>query len=71
MSRKVLKYLNFVIMYKEFLYALQPVPLLLTFYIQFSSVSQLCPTLCDPMNCSMPGLPVLHQLPEFTQTYVH
>ena len=32
---------------------------------------QLCPTLCDPMNCSTPGLPVHHQLPEFTQTHVH
>ena len=39
--------------------------------IQFSSVTQLCPTLCDPMNGSMPGLPVHHQLPEFTQTPVH
>ena len=39
--------------------------------IQFSSVAQLCPILCDPMNCSMPGLPVHHQLPEFTQTHVH
>ena len=38
---------------------------------QFSSVAQLCPTLCDPMNCSTPGLPVHHQLPEFTQTHVH
>ena len=37
----------------------------------FSSVAQSCPTLCDPMNCSMPGLPVHHQLPEFTQTHVH
>ena len=37
----------------------------------FSSVTQLCTTLCDPMNCSMPGLPVHHQLPEFTQTHVH
>ena len=36
--------------------------------VQFSSVAQSCPTLCDPMNCSMPGLPVHHQLPEFTQT---
>ena len=34
--------------------------------VQFSSVAQLCPTLCDPMNHSMPGLPVHHQLPEFT-----
>ena len=39
--------------------------------IQFSSVAQLCPTVCDPMNCSTPGLPVHHQLPEFTQTHVH
>ena len=37
----------------------------------FSSVAQSCPTLCDPTNCSMPGLPVHHQLPEFTQTHVH
>ena len=36
---------------------------------QFSSVTQSCPTLCDPMNCSTPGLPVHHQLPEFTQTH--
>ena len=39
--------------------------------LQFSSVTQSCPTLCDPMNCSTPGLPVHHQLPEFTQTHVH
>ena len=39
--------------------------------IQFSSVSQSCLTLCDPMNHSKPGLPVHHQLPEFTQTHVH
>ena len=39
--------------------------------VQFSSVAQSCPTLCNPMNCSMPGLPVHHQLPEFTQTHVH
>ena len=37
----------------------------------FSSVAQSCPTLCDPMNRSTPGLPVHHQLPEFTQTHVH
>ena len=41
------------------------------FSVQFSSVAQSCPTLCDPMNRSMPGLPVHHQLPEFTQTHVH
>ena len=38
---------------------------------QFSSVVQLCPTLCNPMDCSMPGLPVHHQLPELAQTQVH
>ena len=38
---------------------------------QFSSVAQSCLTLCHPMNCSTPGLPVHHQLPEFTQTHVH
>ena len=38
---------------------------------QFSSVTQLCLTLCDPMNCSTPGLPIHHQLPELTQTHVH
>ena len=39
--------------------------------VQFSSVVQSCPTLCDPMNRSTPGLPLHHQLPEFTQTHVH
>ena len=39
--------------------------------VQFSSVAQSCPTLCDPMNLSTPGLPVHHQLPEFTQTRIH
>ena len=38
---------------------------------QFNSVAQSCPTLCDPMNCTTPGLPVHHQLPESTQTHVH
>ena len=38
---------------------------------QFSSVAQLCPTLCNPMDCSTPALPVHHQFPEFTQTHVH
>ena len=38
---------------------------------QIRSVAQSCPTLCDPMNCSTPGLPVHHQLPEFTETHVH
>ena len=39
--------------------------------VQFSWVALSCPTLCDPMNCSMRGLPVHHQLPESTQTHVH
>ena len=39
--------------------------------VQFSSVAQSCPTLCDPMNLNRPGLSVHHQLPEFTQTHVH
>ena len=39
--------------------------------VKFSSVTQSCLTLCDPMNRSTPGLPVHHQLPEFTQTHVH
>ena len=40
-------------------------------HTQFSSVTQSCLTLCSPMDCSTPGLPVHHQLPEFTQTHVH
>ena len=43
----------------------------LHYFIQFSSVAQWCPTLCDHMNCSMPSLPVHHQLPESTQSHVH
>ena len=39
--------------------------------VQFCSVAQSCPTLCDPMNRSTPGLPVHHHLPEFTQTHIH
>ena len=41
------------------------------FSVQFSSIAQSCLTLCDPMNCSMPGLPVHHELPESTQSQVH
>ena len=44
---------------------------IMEYSVQFSSVAQSCLTLCDPMNCSMAGLPVHHQLLEFTQTHVH
>ena len=47
----------------------QPYTLLTS--VRFSLIAQSCPTLCNPMNHSMPGLPVHHQLPEFTQTHVH
>ena len=50
---------------------LTPLSVFITLSVQFSSVAQSCLTLCDPMNCSMPGLPVHHQLPEFTQTHVN
>ena len=40
-------------------------------HIQFSSVAQLCPALCDTMDCSIPGFPVHHQLPELAETHVH
>ena len=52
----------------EYGHTVQP---LLQLGYQFSSVTQSCLTLCYPMNCSMAGLPVHHQLPEFTQTHVH
>ena len=45
--------------------------IILSVVSQFSSVAQSCLTLCDPMNCSTPGLPVHHQLPESTHTHVH
>ena len=48
-----------------------PLAPLCAFSVQFSSIAQLCPMLCDPMNCSTPGLLVHHQLPEFNQTHVH
>ena len=48
-----------------------PAPLGMLSHFQFSSVVQSCPTLCDPMISIKPGLPVHHQLPEFTQTHVH
>ena len=53
----------------SFLRLIFKIPWLL--FLKFSPVTQSCPTLCNPMNHSMPGLPVHHQLPEFTQTHVH
>ena len=47
------------------------IKLALVIEFQFSSVAQSCPTLCDPMNRSTPGLPVHHQLPKLTQTHAH
>ena len=55
----------------ESLYCSPETITILLIHCQFSSVTQSCPTLCDPMNCSVPGLPVHHQLPESTQTHVH
>ena len=52
---------------KQKIYSSQPGE----FWVHFSSVAQSCPTLCDPMNRSRPGLPVHYQLPEFIQTHVH
>ena len=57
-------------MFKKNLHTFSISDMVATILVQFSSVAHLCPTLCDPMNCSMPGLPVHHQLPEFTQTHV-
>ena len=51
------------------IFGFTPSPVLVS--VQLSSVTQSCPTLCDPMNRSTPGLPVHHQLPEFIQTHVH
>ena len=45
--------------------------ILTQYFVQFSSVAQSCPTLCDPMNHSTPGLPVHHQLPVLVQTHIH
>ena len=56
---------------KASLFGTQPFLWSMTTINMISSVAQSCPTLCDPMNRSMPGLPVHHQLPELTQTHVH
>ena len=64
----------FLLLYISLLYssfASPPAENMMNNTVQFSSVAQLCPILCDPMNRSTPGLPVHHQLPEFTQTHIH
>ena len=62
-------------MNEDFRKQMKKMPHLLKYHflklLQFSSVAQLCPTLCNPMDCRMPGLPVHHQLLESTQTHVH
>ena len=56
---------------KIYLYVQKYIYISICFYFYVRSVAQSCLTLCDPMNCSTPGLPVHHQLPEFTQTHIH
>ena len=62
-SHQVAKVLEFKLQHQSFQW--------IYLSVQFSSVAQSCPTLCNPMNHSTPGLPVHHQLLEFTQTHVH
>jgi len=70
-------YLIFIVFYAFGVILLDPQPkqklreFRTTKPVQFSSVPQSCPTICDPMDCSMPGFPVHHQLLELTQTHVH
>ena len=65
--------MNFIDLFKEQTFCFTNFLYVILFFIsvQFSSAAQSCPTHCDPMNCRTPGLPVHHQLPEFTQTHVH
>ena len=55
----------------KYLIILEKLPGYIFSSVLFSSVSQSCPTLCDPMDCSTPGFPVHHQLPELAQTHIH
>ena len=54
-----------------YFHLLKNLPQFIVIHTKLSSVTQSCPTLCNPMNCSTPGLPVHHELPEFTQTHVY
>ena len=65
----LIKICQFIVLVELYLYS--SIYLIELYSVQFSSVTQSCLTLCDPKNRSMPGLPVHHQLPEFTQTHVH
>ena len=58
-------------LFSSVLFSLHLLEFLIVFLLLVFSVTQSCPTLCDPMNCSMPGLSVHHQFPEYTQTHVH
>ena len=74
LNHEIAKVLSFFALQKRPLLVVQPkihVKQCTFSSIQFSSVAQLCPTLCDPMNCRTPGLPVHYQLLESTQTHVH
>ena len=66
-ANPIFKYLQFT----ELLQRFGPIKIMVLSSVQVSSVTQLCLTLCNPMDCSTPGLPVHHQLPEFTQAHVH
>ena len=59
------RYIRYLSILKLFVLWIKMLP------IRICSVAQSCPTLCDPMDCSMPGFPVIHHLPEFTQTHIH
>ena len=66
-ANPIFKYLQFT----ELLQRFGPIKIMVLSSVQVSSVTQSCLTLCNPMDCSTPGLPFHHQLPEFTQAHVH
>ena len=69
--REFSDFLKNISIVKSYIPRERPIKFLCAVSVQFSSVAPSCPTLCDPMNRSMPGLPVHHQLLEFTQTNIH
>ena len=71
LGKQFFRKLNIELLYDPAFLLLDIYPREMKTSVQFSSVTQSCLTLCDPMNRSTPGLPVHHQLPEFTQTHVH